>query len=109
MSRNEPSIGVRLRRPAAMKDPILKWIERVAIRIVGISLGVALLESCFTGTMTLSKFILEFLYSIIYACCIGIPLAAAMPAIWVRSCSWPYVSRWLARALTIVLGAGGGW
>jgi MFS family permease len=75
---------------------------------VGVALGVPLMQWCFVEHMTLKYFLLQWLFSFVYANCVGVPLCVAMPRTWDQPKRGPATLRWLVRAATLVSGTAAG-
>lgn len=79
-----------------------KNVARCLMVTAGAALAVPIFDWSL-NSLTLSQFIRQFVFSFIYANCIGIPLMLFMPPIWLRSCRWPALKMWISRALLVLL------
>ena len=56
----------------------------------------------FNSHVTLHELAINYLFSLVYAACIGGILTSTTGYVWIRTCQWSWLSKWAARTLLIV-------
>ncbi len=79
-----------------------RWYVQFEAIAIAIGFIVPVLEACFVHGMTLRWFLLDWLFSTVYANCIGLPNFFFMPRLWERSLHWRPMRRWSAIGGTVV-------
>ncbi len=86
-----------------LKASIWKWLGRVFLVDALIAIAVPLLQSLFDQHSTLSILLRQYIFSVIYANLIGLPLCLALPPVWMRSARQPPLLRSISRGVLILL------
>ncbi|HLH04722.1 MAG TPA: histidine kinase [Bryobacteraceae bacterium] len=81
---------------------VLKWLARVLVLDAAVAFAVPLFQNFFDPTYTLADLIWQYLYSVIYANLIGIPLCLLLPSVWLRTAEQPNRVRTTVRAAVIL-------
>jgi two-component system, LytTR family, sensor histidine kinase AlgZ len=87
-----------------LKARLWKWLRRIALPGIFSSIAVTILLVAFDRAAGLADILQEFSIAALYSLCIGVILAAVMPAVWGRSGDWAPPLRWLTRFGTIAAG-----
>jgi len=86
-----------------MTSHVLKWLARVLMLDAAIAVAVPLFQNFFDPTKTVVALIWQYLYSVIYANLIGIPLCLLLPAIWLRTADYPHHTKTALRGGVILV------
>lgn len=82
----------------------LRLVAKLLFMTTMAALAVPIFEWALTSHMGIQRFGMQFVYSFIYANCIGIPLSVSCQPVWIATCSQAVWVRWALRG-GLVLGA----
>lgn len=85
---------------------VLKWLTRVLLLDAAIAVAVPLFQNFFDTAATFAELSQQYLYSVIYANLIGIPLCLVLPAVWLRTATLSGLRKSALRGGVIVLANG---
>ncbi|MDQ2711092.1 MAG: histidine kinase [Acidobacteriota bacterium] len=87
-----------------MGKSIIKWLAKILVIDAAIAIAAPLFRSFFDAQATFSELARQYLFSVIYANLIGIPLCLILPFVWARTCQFSIAGRSAIRGGIIVLG-----